>query len=267
MGEIVENLGWKAPTMLLASACASGTDAIGSAFQRIRAGDAKFAIAGAADAAITPLIMGGLCSAGLTPEFNTYPEKASRPFDKYRCGGILSEGCGIVILEDMDYARVRGANIYGEILGYGTSGDAESDMPASGLYEAICRALSDANLHPSVIEAVSAHAPSDPVIDRVETNFLKKIFGKHAYKIPVSSIKSMIGNPLGCAGPFQLIAALLWFAKDIVTPTINYDFPDPECDLYYVPNVARNLRISIALLDVGGLGGTCSALICKRSEL
>jgi len=269
MGEILEHLAWKPRTILLTAACVSGLDAIGTAFTRIRNGEVKFAIAGGAEAAITPLTMGGLCAGGLMPEFNDHPEQASRPFDKYRCGGVLSEGCGVVTLEDRDYAMARGAHIYGEISGYGSAGDGyvEPGMHAAGLKDAILRTLDDANLSPKAIEAVAAHGPSDPLIDLVETDFLKEVFGAHAYNVPVSSIKSMVGNPFGCAGPLQLIAVMLWFAKDIVTPTINYDFPDPECDLYYVPNIAQPLRVSTVLLDCSGLGGTCSSLICKRSEL
>jgi len=264
MGEIVESLNWKTQTMLFASACASGTDAIGNAFKKIRDGEVRFAISGAADAAITPLIMAGLSSAGLTPEFNHDPAKASRPFDKLRCGGILSEGCGIVILEELNHAISRNAKIYGEIIGYGTSGEISEENPSSGLRNAIRRAMENTGISPSGIDVISAHAPSDPLIDKLETKIIKEIFGKRAYDIPVSSIKSMIGNPLGCAGPFQVIAAMLWFNKNILTPTINYEYPDPDCDLYYVPNKTEKIVVNTALLNCGGLGGTCSALICRR---
>lgn len=267
MGELIEHLQWKTQTILLASACASGTDAIGIAFQKIRNGDVRLSISGAADAAITPLIMAGLSSAGLTPEFNQNPEKASRPFDRLRCGGILSEGCGMVVLEEFNHAVSRGAKIYGEILGYGTSGEISEEDPSSGLKNAIRRAFEDAGISVSSVDAISAHAPSDPLIDRVETSIIKEIFGARAYEIPVSSIKSMVGNPLGCAGVFQTIAAMLWFDKNIITPTINYEYPDPECDLYYVPNKKHKLVINTVLLNCGGLGGTCSALLCNRSKM
>ncbi|MCX7705592.1 MAG: beta-ketoacyl-[acyl-carrier-protein] synthase family protein [bacterium] len=267
MGELIEFLNWKTQTILLASACASGTDAIGISFQKIRKGEVRFAFAGATDAAITPLIMAGLSSAGLTPEFNDSPEKASRPFDRLRCGGILSEGCGIVVLERLDYALNRGAKIYGEIIGYGTSGEISEENPSSGLRNAIRRAFYDSGITSDGVDVIAAHAPSDPLIDKVETSIIKEIFGFHAYDIPVSSIKSMVGNPLGCAGVFQTIAAMLWFNKNIITPTINYEYPDPECDLYYVPNKTHNLVVNTALLNCGGLGGTCSALLCRRIEI
>jgi len=264
IGEIVEQLKWKTQTILLASACASGTDAIGSAFQKIRDGDVIFSISGAADAAITPLIMAGLSSAGLTPEFNEAPETASRPFDMLRCGGIVSEGCGIVVLEEFNHAVSRGAKIYGEIIGYGTSGELSEESPSSGLRNAIRRAFEDSGISFNSVDAISAHAPSDPLIDKVETSIIKEIFGSRAYEIPISSIKSMVGNPLGCAGAFQTIAAMLWFEKNIITPTINYQYPDPDCDLYYVPNKTHKLVVDTVLLNCGGLGGTCSSILCKR---
>ncbi len=267
MGELIEHLQWKTQTILLASACASGTDAIGIAFQKIRSGEVRVSISGAAEAAITPLIMAGLSSAGLTPEFNEVPEKASRPFDRLRCGGILSEGCGMVVLEELNHAVSRGARIYGEIIGYGTSGEISEENPSSGLKNAIRRTFDDAGVSTYSVDAISAHAPSDPLIDRIETSIIKEIFGARAYEVPVSSIKSMTGNPLGCAGAFQTIAAMLWFSENIITPTINYQYPDPECDLYYVPNKTHKLVINTALLNCGGLGGTCSALLCKRCEI
>ncbi len=267
MGELIEHLNWKTQTILLASACASSTDAIGVSFQKIRKGEVRIALAGATDAAITPLIMAGLSSAGLTPEFNENPEKASRPFDRLRCGGILSEGCGIVVLEELNYAVSRGAKIYGEIIGYGTSGEIFQENPSSGLKNAIRRAFNDSGISPGSVDGIAAHAPSDPLIDKIETYIIKDIFGTRAYDIPVSSIKSMTGNPLGCAGVFQTIAAMLWFNKNIVTPTINYEYPDPECDLFYVPNKAQNLVVNTVLLNCGGLGGTCSALLCRRINI
>lgn len=264
IGEIVQHLNWKAQTLSVTGACATGTDAIGIAFRRVRNGDARIAIAGSADAIITPLIMAGLSSSGIIPAFNNEPEKASRPFDRLRCGGIPSEGCGFVVLEQLNYAINRGARIYGEILGYGSTGEISEESPSSGLRNAIKRAMGDAGISPEGIDVISAHAPSDPVIDKVETRIIKEIFQKRAYEIPISSIKSMTGNPLGSAGAFQVIAAMLWFEKNIISPTINYQYPDPECDLYYVPNKSLNLNVNTALLNCGGLGGTCSALICKR---
>ncbi|MCM8759340.1 MAG: beta-ketoacyl-[acyl-carrier-protein] synthase family protein [Candidatus Omnitrophica bacterium] len=269
IGEIIEYLRWKAQTISVTAACATGTDAIGNAFHRLRQGRAVVAIAGSSDAIITPLIMAGLSSSGIIPScVNNNPEKASRPFDRFRYGGIPSEGCGFVVLEHLDYALSRGAKIYGEIVGYGTSGEISSqENPSSGLKGSIKRALEDAGISYSGIDVISAHAPSDPIIDRVETQILKEIFGIRAYDIPVTSIKSMVGNPLGSAGVFQIIAAMLWFNKNIVTPTINYEYPDPECDLYYVPNKTHNLVVNTALLNCGGLGGTCSALICRRFNI
>ncbi|MCM8805801.1 MAG: beta-ketoacyl-[acyl-carrier-protein] synthase family protein [Candidatus Omnitrophica bacterium] len=264
IGEIVDILKWKARTLSVTAACASGTDAIGNAFTKVRTGEVRVAIAGAADAILTPLIVAGLASSGLIPSIIDYPERASRPFDMMRCGGIPSEGCGIVILEELNHAISRNAKIYGEIIGYGTSGEISEENPSSGLRNAIRRAMENTGISPSGIDVISAHAPSDPLIDKLETKIIKEIFGKRAYDIPVSSIKSMIGNPLGSAGPFQVIAAMLWFNKNILTPTINYEYPDPDCDLYYVPNKTEKIVVNTALLNCGGLGGTCSALICRR---
>ncbi len=176
MGELIDYFGWKTRTILLASACASSTDAIGVSLQKIRKGEAKIAIAGATDAAITPLIMAGLSSAGLTPEFNENPEKASRPFDHLRCGGILSEGCGIVIMEELEHAIARKARIYGEIIGYGTSGEISEENPSSGIRNAIKRAFQDAGVSYESVDGILAHAPSDPLIDKVETDIIKEIF-------------------------------------------------------------------------------------------
>ncbi|MGB9643009.1 MAG: beta-ketoacyl-[acyl-carrier-protein] synthase family protein, partial [Candidatus Ratteibacteria bacterium] len=260
------HLKWKPNTLSVTAACASGTDAVGNAYRRIKEGYVKLAVAGSADAILTPLIMAGLSSSGIIPDFEKKPEKASRPFDLLRCGGIPSEGCGIVVLEEINHAISRGAKIYGEIIGYGTTGEISDENPSSGLRNAIKRAMSDAGISSDGIDAISAHAPSDVFIDKLETKIIKEIFGPRAYEIPISSIKSMIGNPLGSAGLFQIIAAMLWFEKNIVTPTINYEYPDPECDLYYVPNKTHQLKVNTALLNCGGLGGTCSALICKRIE-
>lgn len=267
IGEVVEYLKWKAQTLSVTAACASGTDAIGNAYQKIKKSDVRIAIAGACDAIITPLIMAGLASSGIIPYFSENPEKASRPFDRLRCGGIPSEGCGIVVLEEFNHAINRRATIYGEIIGYGTSGEISEENPSSGLKNAIKRALDDSGISPAGVDAISAHAPSDQLIDKVETGIIKEIFGSHAYDIPVTSIKSMTGNPLGSAGVFQTIAAMLWFKKNIVTPTINYEYPDPDCDLYYVPNKSQNLVVNTVLLNCGGLGGTASALVCRRIDI
>ncbi|MCM8821955.1 MAG: beta-ketoacyl-[acyl-carrier-protein] synthase family protein [Candidatus Omnitrophica bacterium] len=270
MGELISYLKWQTQTLPVTSACVSGIDAIGIGFQKIRRGDIRIAIAGASDAALTPLIIAGLSSSGLVPcFFKGDPEKSSRPFDLKRCGGLPAEGCGIVILEELSYAMSRGAKIYGEIIGYGNAGQvsASEQHSLSGLNTAIMRAMKDAGISPDSIDVISAHAPSDIFIDREETKIIKEVFGKRAYDIPVSSIKSMTGNPLGAIGAFQTAAAMLWFNKNIVTPTINYEYPDPECDLYYVPNKTHNLYVNTALLNCGGLGGTFSTLLCRRVEI
>ncbi len=170
-------------------------------------------------------------------------------------------------MEELEHAIARKARIYGEIIGYGTSGEISEENPSSGIRNAIKRAFQDAGVSYESVDGILAHAPSDPLIDKVETDIIKEIFGSRAYEIPVSSIKSMIGNPLGCAGVFQTIAAMLWFKKNIVTPTINYEYPDPECDLYYVPNKTRKMVVNTVLMNCGGLGGTCSSLLCRRINL
>ncbi|MCD6407618.1 beta-ketoacyl-[acyl-carrier-protein] synthase family protein [bacterium] len=266
--EIGVQLNCKASVFTISTGCTGGIDAVGLAFRDIQRGKKRIAIAGGTDASITPLTMGSLCAAGVTSTKNDFPEKASRPFDLKRDGGILSEGAGVFIIENMEQAISEGRKIYGEIIGYSSNTEAHSsydpDLDGHGFSVTMEEALMDGGIFKEEVDYISAHAPSDPLIDVAETRAIKRVFGKRAYNIPVSSIKSMIGNPLASAGPFQIAGSLLVLNEGIIPPTINYEFPDPECDLDVVPNVCRKNEVEIVLLNVHAFGGTNSCMILRR---
>lgn len=247
----------------LSTACPSGLDAIAMAAAAIRSGRAEIAVAGGADAPINTLTVASFAATGLTPENVENPAKASRPFDRDRRGGILAEGAAVVILESREHALARGVHPILEIMGYGTANDRTGDEPASGLYDSMTRALANSCLLASDVDFVSAHGPSDPVIDRVETGMIKRLMGGHAYSIPVSSIKGVTGNPLAAAGVLQIVAAAMAVETETIPPTANYEHSDPACDLDYVPK-ARRGRIHRALVNLHGLGGGNSSLIVQR---
>ncbi len=266
--EISIELSCKGQVTTISSACTCGLDAIGAAYWDVQAGKIDTAITGGADGSVTPLTLGSLCAAGIVSTRNGDPAKASRPFDAERDGGIVSEGAGIVILEEMGHALGRNAFIYGEITGYSNSTEAsnlfETDEKGSGFVEQMKKVLAQAFLEPVDVGYICAHAPSDVIRDRAETFAIKEVFGDYAYKIPVSSIKSMTGNPLASAGPMQLIASLMTMKNGIIPPTINYEFPDPECDLDYVPNEARRNNVGAVLINSYGFGGSNTSLIISE---
>src|SRR3989339_545600 len=269
-GEIAIEHGCTGPNYAVSSACASATHAIGDAVRLMRYGDADVMITGGSEAAITPLGLAGFCSIKALSARNDAPEKASRPFDKNRDGFLMGEGAGIIVLETLEHAVARGAKIYGELLGYGASDDAyhiTAPQPeALAAIQAMKVALADAKISPDEIDYVNAHGTSTEYNDKIETHAIKKVFGERAYKIPVSSTKSMTGHLLGAAGAAELIATVLCMEKGFIHPTIDYETPDPECDLDYVPNTARRQQITCALSNSLGFGGHNSVLIVKRYE-
>lgn len=260
----------KGPNTTLVTACASSTHSIGDSFRIIQRGDADCMIAGGAEAAITRLAYGGFCSARAMSTRNDNPLKASRPFDAQRDGFVMGEGAGIVILETLEHALNRNAEIYGEIIGYGMSGDAyhitAPDPGGRGAYLCMQRTLEDAGLEPQEVDYINAHGTSTPHNDKIETMAIKKLFGAHSQSISVTSNKSMIGHLLGAAGAVELISTLLTLEKQVIPPTINYEFPEPDCDLDYVPNKARSKKVDIAISNSFGFGGTNSCLAVRRFD-
>jgi len=267
-GEIAIAYNIQGPNYSLSSACATSNHTVGDAFRLIRYGDADVIIAGGSEAAVTPLGLAGFCSAKALSTRNEEPERASRPFDKERDGFVMGEGAGIVILESLEHALSRGASIQAELVGYGATDDAYHITAPSpdGLSaaRAMSNALADGGLKPGEIDYINAHGTSTPLNDKVETLAIKKVFGEHAYKIPISSNKSMIGHLLGAAGVVELIATIISMEKEIIPPTINYEFPDPECDLDYVPNKARPKKVEVALSNSLGFGGHNATLVVRK---
>lgn len=261
----------RGPLNTMVTACATSTHSIGDSFRIIQRGDADCMVAGGAEAAITPLAYGGFCSARALSTRNDSPEEASRPFDERRDGFVMGEGAGVVIMEELDGALKRGAKIYGEIVGYGMSGDAyhitAPDPEGRGAFLCMKRALDDAGLDPGQIDYINAHGTSTPHNDRIESISIKKLFGGHAYRLAVSSNKSMFGHLLGAAGAVELISTLMTLKRHAIPPTINYEYPDPECDLDYVPGEMREATVDCALSNSFGFGGTNSCLALRRFEL
>lgn len=261
-------LGIKGHSNTIAGACAAGTDSIGYAFYAIKNNLAEMMITGGSEAPLGPLTFGAFCIIGALSARNGDPTRASRPFDKERDGFVMSEGAGVLILEDLEKALERGASIYAEVLGYGTTNDAYSmthPLPFGGqAKKSIELALRCADIDPSDIDHISAHGSSTPLNDKIETKIIKEIFGERAYKIPISSIKSMIGHTLGAAGSLEVIASALTIKYQLIPPTINYEFPDPACDLDYVPNKGRNATVNTVLSNSFGFGGKNSALVIKK---
>lgn len=263
---IASEFGLAAQVNTQASACPSGLDAVWAAVQLIRTGKADAVVAGGADAPICALGMACLQQSGLVSRKETAPHLASRPFNRGNDSGVISEGAGILIVESLDHARARGAHIYFEVLGFATCMDPASDDPGSGLAMTMRQALAEAALMPTDIDYISAHGPGHPVLDRAETKFIKQVFGDHAYRIPVSSIKGVIGNPLAAAGPLQLIACACAMRDRMVPPTANLEDPDPACDLDHVPGRGRRYHAHRALINTHGLGGGNSTLIIREAN-
>jgi 3-oxoacyl-[acyl-carrier-protein] synthase II len=250
----------------VSSACAAGLDSIGNAAALIRSGQADVVVCGGTDAPITNLTFAALARANLVSLRNDFPEKASRPFDVDRDSGVISEGAGILILESLNHAKARKAKPYLEITGYATRRDTDPDIPGSGLNATMLEALANASRRPESIDYICAHGPGHPVLDYNETLMIKKVFGSYAYKIPVSSIKGVTGNPLAAAGPLQVIACSMATRHGMIPPTANLEKPDPRCDLDYVPGTPRHIRPSCILINAHGLGGGNSCLVVERAS-
>ncbi len=258
------------PNSATATACTTSTHSIGDSFRIIARGDADIMVAGGAEAPITPLGLAGFCSMRALSLRNDSPQKASRPFDAERDGFVIGEGAGVLLLEDLRSAKKRGAEIYAEIVGYGMSGDAyhvsAPRMDGHGAFLSMQKAVKDAGIDPAQVDYINAHGTSTPYNDKIETFAIKKLFGDHAYRIGVSSTKSMTGHLLGAAGALEAAISALCLKHQIMTPTINHEHPDPECDLDYVPNEARPAEITYALSNSFGFGGTNGSLLLKRFE-
>ncbi len=269
-GQIAIRHGAKGVNWTPTSACASGNHALGESFQMIRRGIQDAVIAGGAEMAITPLGVGGFASMKALSTRNDDPARASRPFDKNRDGFVIAEGSGILILEERERALKRGAKIYAEIIGYGANGDAyhmTAPAPAGeGAARCMALALEDAEIQPNEVGYINAHGTSTEYNDMNETQAIKKVFGEHAYKVPISSTKSMTGHLLGAAGAVEGVYSVLALQHGLLPPTINYENPDPECDLDYVPNRARKADIEIVLSNSFGFGGTNACVVFRRAE-
>jgi 3-oxoacyl-[acyl-carrier-protein] synthase II len=267
-GEIAINYGFTGPNYAVTSACASSNNAIGDALRLLRSGDADVIVSGGAEGAVVPLGLAGFCSIKALSQRNHEPQKASRPFDKNRDGFVMGEGAGIVVLETLEHALNRNAKIYAELAGYGASDDAyhitapEPEGKAAVL--AMEKAMVDAGVSKDEIDYINAHGTSTILNDKTETLAIKKVFGDKSYKIPISSTKSMIGHLLGGAAGVELAATLLAMQEGFIPPTINYETPDPDCDLDYVPNTARMQQITCALSNSLGFGGHNATIVIKK---
>ncbi len=267
-GNIAIQFGLGGPNWGVASACASANHAMSTALRIIQYGDADVMVTGGTEAALTYLSLSGFANMGALSSRNDAPEKASRPFDKNRDGFVLGEGAAILIFEKLEHAKARGARIYAEVLGIGNSDDAyhitAPDPEGAGGAYAMQQALRDAGLRPEQVSYINAHGTSTPLNDKIETAAIKRTFGAHAMKMPISSTKSMIGHLLGAAAAAELVATVLAIRDGLVHPTINYETPDPECDLDYVPNVKRPVVVDFALSNSLGFGGHNSTIVVGR---
>jgi 3-oxoacyl-[acyl-carrier-protein] synthase II len=260
--------GLKGPNSTTVTACASGTHAIGEAFRILQRGEADVMIAGGAEAPVTSIAFAGFCAARAMSTCNDQPEKASRPFDQKRDGFVMGEGAGVLVLETLEHALKRNAFIYGEIVGYGMSADGyhvtAPDPEGQGAYLCMERALKDAGILPADVEYINAHGTSTDYNDKIETFAIKRVFGEDAYNIPISSTKSMLGHLLGAAGGVEMVATLLSMQYGIIPPTINYEYEDPDCDLFYVPNKAIVKEFKVAMSNSFGFGGTNACLVVRK---
>jgi 3-oxoacyl-[acyl-carrier-protein] synthase II len=269
-GQIAIQFGPKGPNTCLVTACATGAHCIGDAFRAIVYGDAEAMIAGGTEANITPLTIGGFNAMKALSTKNDEPEKACRPFEKNRDGFVVAEGAGIVILEELQFALKRNAKIYGELIGYGYTGDAYHITAPSpngdGAVRCMRMAIKDAGLKSEEMDYINAHGTSTPLNDLTETIAIKTVFGDYAKKIPISATKSMTGHLLGAAGSTEAIFTILAIRDGLMPPTLNYEEPDPECDLDYVPNVARRKPLKVAMSNAFGFGGTNATLVFRKFE-
>lgn len=269
-GQVSIYTGAKGPNSSAVTACASSATAIGEAMEIIRRGDADVMITGGSEAAITRLSIAGFSNMKALSSRNDEPTKASRPFDADRDGFVMGEGAGVLILEELEAAKKRGAKIYAEVIGYGMSGDAhhitEPAPEGEGAARCMRLAIRKAGIDPTEVDYINAHGTSTPKNDKFETMAIKSVFGEHAYKLAVSSTKSMTGHLLGAAGAIEAIASIFAIREDLLPPTINYETPDPECDLYYVPNKAEKRTVNVALSNSLGFGGHNATLIFRKYQ-
>ena len=270
-GSVSIRTGAKGPNSATATACTTSAHSIGDSFRIIRYGDADVMICGGTEAAVTPMGIGGFAAMRALSQRNDEPHRASRPWDNGRDGFVVGEGAGILVLEEYDHALRRSAPILAEVAGYGMSADAfhitSPSEDGDGAYRVMLNCLRDAGIEPHQVDYINAHGTSTPIGDRIETIALKRVFGEHAYKVAVSSTKSMTGHLLGGAGGLEAGLTVLAIRDQIAPPTTNYEEPDPECDLDYVPNCARPMKIDYALSNSFGFGGTNGCLIFKKPEL
>jgi 3-oxoacyl-[acyl-carrier-protein] synthase II len=269
-GQLAISLGYRGPNYAAVSACATGSTSIGEAAEIIKRGDADAMLAGGTEACVHPLILAGFCAMrGLAVE-DEYPPRASRPFDATRAGFVIGEGAAILVLEELESARRRGARIYAEILGYGASNDAhhiaQPEPEATGVAKMMLAALERAGVEPARVGYINAHGTSTPLGDLAETKAIKDVFGDHAYELAVSSTKSVMGHCFGAAGAIEAMMCVLAISEGVLPPTINYEHPDPECDLDYVPNEAREARVDVALSNAMGLGGHNACVLVGRVD-
>jgi 3-oxoacyl-[acyl-carrier-protein] synthase II len=269
-GQLAIELGVRGPNYAVVSACATGSHTIGEGAELVRHGYADAVLAGGTEACIHPLILAGFTSMRGLASANGDPTKASRPFDATRAGFVMAEGAGVLMLEELEAAQARGADIYAEVLGYGASNDAyhmaAPDPDSVGVVEMMRQALARAGVEPGEVDYINAHGTSTPLGDAAETKAIKEVFGEHAYEIAVSSTKSVMGHTFGAAGAVEAIMCALAIREGVVPPTINYANPDPECDLDYVPNEARESEIRVALSNAMGLGGHNGCVLVGRVD-
>jgi beta-ketoacyl-acyl-carrier-protein synthase II len=269
-GQLAISLGLRGPNYAPVSACATGSHAVGEGAEIIRRGDADAILAGGTEACMHPLILAGFCAMrGLAAE-DEHPPRASRPFDATRAGFVMGEGACVLVLEDLDAAKARGAKVYAEVLGYGASNDAyhmaAPDPDSVGVAEMMRAAFARAGVDPTEVDYINAHGTSTPLGDLAETKAIKDVFGDHAYELAISSTKSMMGHCFGAAGAIEAMMCVLALHDGKLPPTINYENPDPECDLDYVPNEAREAPIEVALSNAMGLGGHNGCVLFRRAE-
>ena len=266
-GHVAMDLGFKGPNFCTTTACASGAHGIGEAFRSIQRGDADVMLGGGTESCITPMAVGGFCALMALSRRNQEPTKASRPFDQQRDGFVIGEGAGVMVLEELEHAKRRGAKIYAEMVGYGLSADAfhmtAPDPEGAGAARAMAMALTDAKLRPDQITYLNAHGTSTELNDKIETLAIKKTFGPAAKQVAVSSTKSMMGHLIGAAGGVEAVISVLAIERSVMPPTINYEHPDPACDLDYIPNQPRQARVTAALSNSLGFGGHNASILFR----
>jgi 3-oxoacyl-[acyl-carrier-protein] synthase II len=267
-GHVSSQYGIKGPNFAVATACASAANSIGDALRAIQCGDADVMVTGGSEAALTPIGLAGFQNMRALSTRGDAPQRASRPFDADRDGFVLAEGAGVVVVEEFEHARRRGARIYAELKGYGATGDAghitQPDEEGRGAARAMSRALEDAGLAPEAVHYVNAHGTSTPLGDKAETAAVKRVFGPHAHRLAISSTKSQLGHTLGASGGIELVVCALSIARGVIAPTINLDTPDPDCDLDYTPRTAREARVDVAMSNSFGFGGHNASLVLAR---